>query len=384
LRPVFIGGTLLLIAAGVLLRIAAPEPIPIEAAPDVGIRIETMILAPSELEHRVRVSGLVQASREIELFSEQMGRVHEVGAEGLDRVEAGQLLMRIDPLPGEAEVAQAEAALAQAKSELDLARSELARFRELVTSRVSSASDLDRKRNNERVALAVYRAKEASLRVARDRFAQRTLVAPFAGVLRTFDAEVGEYVSPGQHIGELLDVAQVRVTVGLRDLDVVAVKPGMQAAVAVDARPGEVYPATVLRVARAADSTSRKFPVQLEIDNAKGQLMPGMVAIVDLDLGDRTQALLVPHDAVLDEFGLRFVYVVEKVAEGAIVVHRRRVEAQSVAFQPGTLEVTRGLAAGERIATTNLRQLRDGSRVEPMSSGRGAGALSLSGRGTTP
>ncbi|MFP6607543.1 MAG: efflux RND transporter periplasmic adaptor subunit, partial [Myxococcota bacterium] len=293
------------------------------------------------------------------------GRVLEVGAEELDRVTAGQLLMRVDPLPGEVEVARAEATLAQAKSELDLARAELERSQKLATSRVSSVSDLDRKQNSQRVALAVHRAAEASLRAARDRLAQRTLLAPFDGVLRVFDSEVGEYVSPGQRVGELLEVSRVRITIGLRDLDVVAVRPGMQAAVRVDARGRESHAGTVLRVAAAADSSTRKFPVQVEIENGDGELMPGMVASVDLELGNRRQALLVPHDAVLRDFGLAFVYVVHSEPDGESIVRRRRVTVQSVPFQPGTLEVTQGLSAGEGIAMTSLRQLRDGSRVAP-------------------
>ena len=299
------------------------------------------------------------------LEREQAGRVLEVGAEELDRVTAGQLLMRVDPLPGEVEVARAEATLAQAKSELDLARAELERSQKLATSRVSSVSDLDRKQNSQRVALAVHRAAEASLRAARDRLAQRTLLAPFDGVLRVFDSEAGEYVSPGQRVGELLEVSRVRITIGLRDLDVVAVRPGMQAAVRVDARGRESHAGTVLRVAAAADSSTRKFPVQVEIENADGELMPGMVASVDLELGNRRQALLVPHDAVLRNFGLAFVYVVHSEPDGKSVVRRRRVTVQSVPFQPGTLEVTQGLSAGEGIAMTSLRQLRDGSRVAP-------------------
>ncbi|MEE2674461.1 MAG: efflux RND transporter periplasmic adaptor subunit [Myxococcota bacterium] len=365
LRAALIGGAILLLAGGFLLRLTAPEPVPIEVPPDLGIPIDTLTLAPVALQHRVSVSGMIQASQSVDLFAEQAGRVLEVGAEGLDRVTAGQLLMRLDPLPGEVEVARAEATLAQAKSELDLARAELERSQKLATNRVSSVSDLDRKQNGQRVALAVHRAAEASLRAARDRLSQRTLSAPFDGVLRVFDAEVGEYVSPGQRIGELLEVSRVRVTIGLRDLDVVAVRPGMQAAVRVDARGRESHAGTVLRVAAAADSSTRKFPVQFEIDNDDGALMPGMVASVDLELGERQQALLVPHDAVLSDFGLPFVYVVHEEPDGEAVVRRRRVAIHEVPFQPGTLEVTEGLAAGEGIATTSLRQLRDGSRVSP-------------------
>ena len=365
LRWALIGAAALLAVGGVVLRLTAPALEPIAATPDVGIPVDTLILAPAALQRRVRVAGMIQASRGVELFAEQAGRLLEVGAEALDRVTAGQLLMRIDPLPGEVEVARAEATLAQVKSELDLARAELVRCQKLATNRVSSASDLDRKQSSEQVALAVHRAAEASLRAARDRLSQRTLFAPFDGVLRVFDAEVGEYVSPGDRIGELLEVSRVRVTIGLRDLDVVAIRPGMQAAVRVDARSGDSHAGTVLRVAAAADSSTRKFPVQVEIENRDGHLMPGMVATVDLDLGSRKLALLVPHDAVFDEFGLSFVYVVHGEPEGGSVVRRRRIVVQGVPFQPGTLEVTEGLSAGERIATTSLRQLSDGSRIAP-------------------
>ena len=365
LRTTLATAAILLVATGVLLRLTAPKPIPVAAAPDAGTPIETLVVAPAALERRVGISGLVQASKRVELFAEQAGRVLEVGAEELDRVSAGQLLMRVDPLPGDVEVARAEATLAQASSDLDLANAELARSQKLATSQISSASDLERRQNTQQVALAVKRAAQASLRAARDRLSQRTLLAPFDGVLRTFDCEVGEYVSPGQRIGELLDVSRVRVSIGLRDRDVIAVRPGMRAEVRVDARGGEVHAGTVLRVAAAADSATRKFPVQLEIENGEGSLMPGMVARVELELGSQSQAILLPKEAVLDDFGLPFVYVVHAEPGVASVVRRRRVTVQEVPFQPSTLAITQGLSSGERIAVTSLRQLRDGSHVAP-------------------
>ena len=365
LRTALATAAILLVATGVLLRLTAPKPIPVETAPDPGTPIETLVVALATLERRVGISGLVQAGQSVQLFAEQAGRVLEVGAEELDRVSAGQLLMRVDPLPGEVEVARAEATLAQASSDLDLANAELARSQKLASSQISSASDLERRQNAQQVALAVKRAAQASLRAARDRLSQRELFAPFDGVLRAFDCEVGEYVSPGQPIGELLDVSRVRVSIGLRDRDVIAVQPGMQAEVRVDARGGELHAGTVLRVAVAADPATHKFPVQLEIENDDGSLMPGMVARVELELGSQSEAILVPKEAVLDDFGLPFVYVVHAEPGVASVVRRRRVTVQEVPFQPSTLAITQGLSSGERIAVTSLRQLRDGSHVAP-------------------
>ena len=329
--------------------------------------MDTLTLARVPLEYRVRVSGIVEPRTRVELFAEEGGRVLEVGAEDLDIVEAGQLLVRIDPLAGEVEVARSEALAAQAESELSLARANLERQKTLATSRVASESDLDTAVNTERVAVAVHRAAKASLRDAHDRLAKRTVLAPFGGVLRGFDVEAGEYVTPGQRLGELLDASRVRVRIGLRDRDVVAVSPGALAEVEVEARPGEVFTGTVLRVAGAADEMTHKFPVEVEVENPGGRLLPGMVARVRLKLGGVREARLVPRDAVLDRFGLFFVYVVHAEPEGAVVARQRRVAVKSVPFRPGELEVTEGLDVGERIVTSGLRQLSDGSRVEPRS-----------------
>ena len=77
--------------------------------------------------------------------------------------------------------------------------------------------------------------------------------------------------------------------------------------------------------------------------------------------------MLVPRDAVLEEFGLPFVYVVAE-ADGSQIVQRRRVTTRSVPFEPASLEVMTGLEVGETIATTSLHQLSDRRRVEARAS----------------
>ncbi|MGH0033439.1 MAG: efflux RND transporter periplasmic adaptor subunit [Myxococcota bacterium] len=365
MRFVLGGVAAVLVALGAWLRATAPEPVLVEVEAHRGVAVQVHGVDRVPLRPRIQVSGMVEARRQVELFAEQSGRVLEIGAERLDRVAEGQVLLRLDPLAAEVEVARAEASLAQAKSELDLARANLARLRNLASSRVSSEKDLDQAANDERVALATWRAADASLRDARDRLEKKTVIAPFAGVLREFPVEAGEYVAPGERVAELLELSRVRVEIGLRDREVVAVPTGASARVRAEARPGETFDGIVTRVAGAADPQTRKFAVQLEIENPEERLLPGMVAQVDLDLGRSREALLVPKEAVLDDFGLSFVYVVEGGGPDGPVARRRRIETRPVPFQPGDLEVTEGLAGGERIATTQLRQLADGVRVEP-------------------
>ena len=364
LRWILFGVSILLVAAGTAAFLLAPET---EKAQAVGAEatlrtVTTMDLAPVDVRAQVEVASILEPRRSAELYAETRGRVIEVGAEALDRIEADQLLVRIDPLLAEVAVERAEAAVVRATSELALARANLDRRSSLAKRSVASDADLDDAENAQKVAAASLREARAEVLLARDDLAKKTIIAPFTGVLRTFTVEVGEYVQVGQQLGELLDLSTARATVGLADRDVVAVRPGQSALIRVEAYPDERFQGVVLRVGAATDPRSRKFPVEVEAQNRDGRLLPGMVATVVLDLGETRQRNLLPRDATLEEFGLRFAYVIERTGEGA-VAHRRRIQVRTVPFRPADFEVVSGLAAGDEIAVSPIRQLRDGERV---------------------
>lgn len=365
LRPLLLGGALLLVIAGTLLFLTAPEPELVEAAGEAATRrsVVTLRVRPVSVRAATEVSGMLDPRRSVDLFAETRGPVVEIGAEELDRVEAGQLLARLDPLLAEVAVERAEAAVNRTRSELALARSNLARRQSLTGQGVASESALEDAQNAERVAAAALREALAERVRARDDLAKKTIVAPFAGVLRSFRVDVGEYLSEGQQLAELLDVTSARLTIGLADREVVAVRPGQKVAVDVEAYPNETFTGEVLRVGAASDPVDKKFPVEIELANADGRLLPGMVARVTLDLGELPERLIIPREASLDEFGLRFVYVIESNGAGDLVARQRRVQVRPLPFRPADLHVVAGLSEGEEVAVSGIRQLRDGEHV---------------------
>jgi membrane fusion protein (multidrug efflux system) len=364
LRAVLLATAALLAAGGVALFAAAPEPADVAPEGEAALlrRVESQRVEAVPVRARAEVAGVVAARRSVRLFAETRGPVLEVGAEELDRVADGQLLVRIDPLEAEVAVERARADVARSESELALAGSELERQRSLRQRGVSSDADLEAAENARKVAEAVLRQARAELKQARDDLAKKTIAAPFAGVLRSFQIEAGEYVQPGQEIGELLDLATARATIGVSDREVVAVRPGQPAQLRVEAFPGEIFRGQVQRVGGAFDRATRKFPVEVEVPNPGGRLLPGMVGSVVLELGEPAPRLVIPRESAVDEFGLRFVWVLEPDGDG-LVAHRRRVLVRGIPFQPRDFEVVDGLAAGEEIALTGLRQLREGERV---------------------
>jgi hypothetical protein len=86
-----------------------------------------------------------------------------------------------------------------------------------------------------------------------------------------------------------------------------------------------------------------------------------------VDLDTATDRLLVPRNAIIDEFGLHSVFVIEAGPGGeGFVAHRRRIQVREGPFQPVNFEVLSGVTAGERIALSEVRQLRDGETVIPV------------------
>ena len=365
-RWIFLGAAALLLAGSFALYGLAPEPRRKAAAGAQAtvIPVGTLIVEPRPLVRMMRLSGVIEPRRRVELFAEVGGRVIELGAEDLDAVEAGQLLVQMDPLLAEVAVERALAAVARAESQLALAESERARFESLAIRDVASASRRDQTVSAQKVAAANLREARANLSEARDQLAKKTIRAPFAGVLRGFPVQAGEVLQPGERLGELLDLSAARLELGVTDREIVALHAGATVSVEVEAYPGEPFQGRVLRVAAAADTVSRKFPIEVELDNPGRRILPGMVARVSLTLGRPEPVRSVPRDAILDQFGVRFVYVVEPGGTG-LEARQRRVEVRDIPFRPEELEIVSGLADGERIVTEGIGELRDGSAVQP-------------------
>ncbi|HIF97084.1 MAG TPA: efflux RND transporter periplasmic adaptor subunit [Myxococcales bacterium] len=365
LKLTFLGIAAAGLLGGMLLQATAPDPEALAPAAAQAPLVDTYRLEVVPFQPRTTIIGLLEPRREVEIFAETRGRVIEIGADEFDAVAQEQLLVRMKPLLAKVAVNRAEAAIARAKSQGILARATLERAQGLAKVDVSSRSVLDEAENAARQARAARLEAEAALAEAKDRLGKATIKAPFAGVLRNFNVEVGEYLQPGEPIAELLDVSALRVRISLTDRQIVSVLPGTPASLEVDARPGEAFSGRVISVSGAADPLSRKFQLLVEVDNRAGRLLPGMVTRVDLTLGETRDVMTLPLDSVLDQFGLRYAFVIVGNPESDWEVVKRRIDTRPIPFRPTELEVVAGLAEGELVAVSSIRQLQDGMIVQP-------------------
>ncbi len=180
---------------------------------------------PRDVELRVRTQGTVVPRTESDLVAEVSGRIISVspGFASGGFLEAGEVLVVIDPSDYEIAVERARAALARAESQREWAHTTLLRQQRLAKSEVGSSADLDSAQNSERVAEADVRDARAGLAQA-ERDLERTQVrVPFAGRVREKRVDIGQYVNRGTPVARVyaVDYAEVRLPIPDRDAEFV-------------------------------------------------------------------------------------------------------------------------------------------------------------------
>jgi cobalt-zinc-cadmium efflux system membrane fusion protein len=143
-----------------------------------------------------------------------------------------------------------------------------------------------------------------------------------------------------------LDMLQVVADVYERDLAYLAlVKEGQLAKVSVEAYPDVSFPATVTTIGDVVDPTSRTVKLHALVNNKDHRLKPEMFARLHIEVGESTLLLMIPREAVLEEDGKQFVYVVEGIDQYV----KREVKVSTIS--PDQVRVLEGLASGQRIVT---------------------------------
>jgi RND family efflux transporter MFP subunit len=203
----------------------------------------------------------------------------------------------------------------------------------------------------------MLQAARARVSLARKANADTVVRAPFNGVVAQRLVSTGDYVTKGMKVATVVRVNPLRVQLTVPEQAVSAMGVGQPVTFEVDAYPGRQFQGTVKYVAPSLQADQRALTVEALVPNPNGVLKPGLFATARIERPARTPGVLVPATAVQTTSGTSRVYVVT----GDHVEERIVTTGETVGDRA---EVTKGLKAGERVATKNVGQLADGTRVE--------------------
>jgi RND family efflux transporter MFP subunit len=320
---------------------AAPTPSP------AGDEPAPVVVEPVRFQSDAAVIeavGTGRAARAVELTPEAAGRVVEILFDAGAQVEADAPLVRLD-------AERERLAVRLARVELEDARRRLDRFERIAPGGAVSESQVD----TARVAVA---SAEIALEQAEVALAERTVRAPFAGVVGIAGVDVGDRVDEDTELASFDDVSAILVDFEVPEAFLSGVERGAELELRSWARRGERFTAEIVAIASRIDPVARTVAVRASADNRDGRLKPGMSFAVRLPLaGERFPS--VPSIAVRWERDGAFVWrIAENRAERVAVEVLKRSDAQVL--------VDADLAAGERVVVEGMQRLRPGREVEVM------------------
>jgi membrane fusion protein (multidrug efflux system) len=340
----------------------------------------------------IRATGTLMAEEQADVAAETAGRVVSAPIERGTPVTLGAELIRLSAAETEAQLKEAEANAAQIEARLgltsgtfdvnavaevqnayasyELAQNEFGRIKSLLDQRVVSQSEYDQRRTQMEAARQQYEAAKngaaqqyqslqaarARVSLARKAFADTVVRAPFGGVVAQRLVSVGDYVTKGMKVAMVVRVNPLRAQLTIPEQSVSAMAVGQPVVFEVDAYPGRQFEGKVKYVAPALQADQRALTVEATVPNPLGELKPGLFATARIEQPVRTPGVVVPGAAVHTDSGTSRVFVVN-----GDHVEERIVTTGQVMGE--TIEITRGLKPGERVATKNVAQLTDGARV---------------------
>ena len=325
---------------------------------------DVLVVQERNLTQTLGVSGTVKALNYAVIKAKVAGELKEVTVREGDRVSAGQVLARIDPIEYQQRWNQLKEQAAAAKSQLEIAQRQWESNKALVDQGFISKVALDNSQASLQGAIASHRAAMAGADVARKALDDSVLVAPFAGVIAVRSAQPGERVGVDARVMELVDLSQLEIETPLTPSDSVDVRVGQTARIQIEDRP-QFVSAKVKRISPSAQAGSRSVMVYLSIDSPEG-LRHGLFAKGQIQL-KTVKALSLPLSAIRTDRAKPYVQVVEKVGETQQVVHKtvelglRGIDAQQP--ETDTWVALTGVSPNSQVLIGQVGSLREGLLV---------------------
>jgi membrane fusion protein (multidrug efflux system) len=327
---------------------ASNEVQPATSAPGRTINVEVMSASSAAFTEVVRITGAVQANRDVIVSAEEGGVIREVFVDKGSRVKAGDPIARVDD-----KVLQPQ--VAQAKAQADLANELWERRRRLY--------DTDKVGTEIGYLEAKYGAEQAKANhdVLAERLRRTVVRAPLSGVMDSRDIEVGTMVAPGTRVARIVQLDSLKVSGGVPERYAIDIRQGTPVTVRFDVLPGREFSGRVAYAGAAVNAMNRTFPIELTIANNGLAVKPEMVANIEAVRRTTAGAIALPQEALIRVEGGFIVFVVEADSAGV-----ERAVARSVRTGPAQqnrVSIDEGINPGDRVVIVGQNQLAAGDRV---------------------
>ena len=335
--------------------------------------------ARKDIQQFVLVSGLVSPERQTEVKSEVSALIASVKVQPGDRVTKGQVLAELDRRELESQVNEAGLRIESTRLQADKTRQDLVRKEGLHQAHLATEQVFQDARIDTALADNAFKLEQARLETLRQQLVKTTILAPMDGVVLNVDAMEGAVIvganstSAGTPLMKIANLSRLLVKTEVNEVDVSKLRVGLPVHLTFDSAPGVAVDGVLQFVSPSATEKERNapdrgephgFPIVVSFPMQDSHVRPGMTANLKIPVAIAQNAVALDLSAVFLEDKQNYVYVASGKAAGGI--ERRPVELGI--NDNRQVEVTKGLAAGERVSLT-----RPASFVPKSGGSRGSG-----------
>jgi RND family efflux transporter MFP subunit len=355
---------IVVVIAGVVPRMRAKAALKTEtdksAVPTVDV-IQPKQGAPHQ---EIVLPGNIQAFTDAPIYARTNGYLKKWYVDIGARVKAGQLLAVIDTPEVDQQLLQARADLNTAEANSNLSQITWKRYEDLKNTDSVSKQDVDNANGDYQAKKATEASSAANVKRLEDTKAFQNIYAPFDGVITARDTDIGQLIDQGSSTTqkELFHIAAIktlRVYINVPQQYSIAAKPGLTADLTLGEYPGRRFQGTLVRTANAIDVASRTLLVEVDVNNATGELLPGAYTEVHLKLPNDIPTFILPVSALIFRAqGLQVATVDSNNKTKLVAITLGRDFGSQV-------EVLSGLNADDKVIVNPSDSVIDGEQVNP-------------------
>lgn len=306
------------------------------------VPIESVKVSEGTLYNIASAQGELKAEKSIILQSDIPGKVIDLHLTEGKSVQAGETIIKLED-------SIYSAALKQAKAKHELSALKYERVKKLLAKGTGSSSEVEE-------ALASLQFDEASVELATANVKKTRIIAPFSGVLGLKDVDIGDYISPGEPLVELVDISNILVDFYLPEKYLLQLKEGLPVQLQIDAIKSKTFMGKIYAISPALDSTLRAIHARAVFDNADFLLKPGLFSRLNIVFNTFENALTVPEEAILYKENSCYVY---KIIEDKVALTEVRIGVK----EKGMVQILSGLAKDDEIVLAGQIKLFDGAKI---------------------
>jgi membrane fusion protein (multidrug efflux system) len=328
-----------------------------QAIPTVAVTLPDAKVLSATLD----LPGRLEAWQRAPIYARVSGYLKGWSADIGTRVKAGQVIAEIEAPDLDQQLLQARADLASQQASAKLSEATLTRRKSLIASNFVSMQEIDERTADLSNKKAAVNSGQANVERLEALAGYKKIAAPFEGVVTARDTDVGALINAGGGTGPAMfvvsDISRLRVYVNVPQSYVPAIRIGAKAIISMPEYPTRTFAATVEASSQSVDVASGTTRMQLGLDNAQGELMPGGYASVKLSLQRDQVPLHIPASALIfNQSGLRVATVGpdDKVKFKTVTIARDLGR---------DIELASGISSEDRIIIAPPDGLADGDQV---------------------